>query len=692
MKHRSAISVFRPRLLVGLLLLPALLAAPAQAASHESHPSHESHSPIAFSLAPESAVTEYARKTWDFWSRAQTDPALADEFAEPQNSPDSPNPSHFVHPTPYLALRIDADPSFTLPPLEHELPPDFPFDRLACRFDIFAAATNELPGLDLFSPVFADLPRLHTETVTLPALPATVPLPSALSDGGLLLFAHNSSVYSASRRYYFCLVVRVTLLDFVDPCNDPIPIAATILPPFQEHSSTYRILASDDLPPDIWQSAKESYEHWTPSDYPAAIPDFLPARAPHTVVLSPGDLAAMADRPVLARRLALSGTAVHVPGAENPLLPADPALSADSVLFPPPSTSAKHVSPAKFYPLNHNDLPTAFLPPSAVRSAFPVYAAWVLLPFLVAAVAAIVLLVVLFRRPPARRTAIWIVLPAVSLGLALLFLLAVFLFLPRTPVADRLLVRVGHADSPEEWCRASIRCFSFRPVDWTFAFPSADAGVVASAATAPHLASRLFRWSARNLATLDFPRGVPSTAFTVDAAWFAPADFPLQVRPAAEPPGEDTPLNQTREITVSRDLDDLWVVIATNYYHVGPVPAGTTLHPRPWEIVATNFLTLPPPFAHRLPATENGCGCPDPAPTPMPQAQESQESPSSLPEALAQPPQPASPDSWRWAPRAPWITIARAPAIDPAPHADGTPDISPETRATAQTLWITEWP
>ena len=692
MNHHPAIAPRRPTLsaLLALLLLPALPASPSapfslSPALPAAAADAASPSPVIFSLSADSAVSDKARKTWDYWTRAHFDPAIAAEFAEEKDNSDSSTPSHFIRPTPYLALRLSPDPYRPAPAAS---------GLLSCRFDLYAAPTNQLPGLDPDAPVFADRAPLYTETVTLPSgLPATVPLPTTLSDGGTL------DTVTPRTFYHSLLVVRATLQTAATPGADPVPLAATVLPPFGPHSGrAASILASTNLPPDIWQSANDSWAPWTPSAYPDTIPDFLPARTPHTVVLSPEDLAAMADRPVLARRLALSGTDVHAPGTKSPILPVQPPISSNSVLFRynsvlfrNPSPSAKGVTPPSQHAINHDDPLTILAPPAEVRGTFPVYSAWIAIPFLLTAAVTVLLLVVVFRRTPSLRTSLWILFPAVALAAALLILLAGRLLVPRTPVADRILFRVGYDGSPEEWCRYSTRCFSFRPADWTFAYPSADAGVTAYGDGSPHLPYHLFRLAERDTTLLTFPRGIPSTAFTVEATWFAPSDFPLQVRPPADPVPDDAPETLSREITVTRDLADLWVVISTNHYHIGPVAAGTTLHPRPVNLLTNNFPYPPPPFTDRLSYPRGNCGCPDPDPPSSDAAPVeiidlgAPDSPSA--DALSKPPLDPSADAWRWATRTPWVTIARADGIDSA-----GPSLSPETRSTAQTLWITEWP
>lgn len=680
---------FRPAAL--LLLLSSIL--PARPAAADGTPAAPA---VAFSLSADSAVSDLARKTWDFWATAQSDPALAAEFAKHKDG-DGDHPSHFVRPSPYLALRIDPAPGFD----EAAIPPPF-----LCRFDFYFAPTNALPGLDPANPLFAR-PPFHTEIVGIPGgLPATVLLPTCIPGEDFLLPAYSK------RNYTDRLVVRATLATEGRPGTAPVPLASTVLPPF-ERETRADILASTNLPAKVWQSA-DSWHPWTPVSYSATIPDAFPARFPHTAIFSADDFAALADRPVLARRLALAACPVAAHDVRSPSLPADPPLPDNSVLFRAPSTSAKNVSRPDTDLLDHDD-PTAFLvPPTTVRRAYPVYAAWISLAFLIAAAAGVVLLVRVFRRAPASRTGLWIAFPAAAFSLALLFLLAGALFLPRTPSADRVLLRVGYAGSPEEWCRASIRCFSFRRTDWEFAFPSAEAGVAASTHLPEHAPCILRRGPGGEDATrLSFPGGIPSTAFTVEGTWFAPAEFPLLVRPAEDFLSVLAHEGAYRTITPVRDLDDLWVVIGTNRYHIGPVAAGTTVRPLPIHLATTNDVIpgLPAPFEGRLPSISGGCGCPDKdddedddesailvsletleaadgETLPAPPAAEIAESAGTPGEA-----QPAkgkkSKKPKKSSPPPPWITVARAPTIDPWPAG---PALTPAGRSTEQTLWITEWP
>ena len=664
------------------LLLAFLLVLPAAAAEPPAAPG------VAFSLSADSAVSEKARKTWDFWAQAQSDPALAAEFAKPPDEDEEgDHPSHFIRPTPYLALRIDpAEPHPSLAAADTA-------DTLSCRFDFYFAPTNALPGLDPNAPVFAERACFHTEIATLPGgLPATVLLPPCIAGEDFLLPAFGK------KRYDDRLIVRVTLQAMLHPGMDAVPLAETVLPPFS-NSGRAEILASTNLPAEIWQSANDSWRPWTPAVYSATVPDTFPARFPHTAVLSGDDFAGLAARPVLARRLAPSACPVLAHDVRSPRPPADPPLPDKSILFPAPSTSAKMVGKPDTSFFDHDELDTFLVRPAAVRRAFPVYAAWSVLAFFLAAAAGIALLIAVFRRAPARRTVLWIAFPSAALALALLFLLAGALFLPRTPSADRILLRVGYAGSPEEWCRASIRCFAFRRTDWGFAFPSAEAGVAARGDLPRPARCTPFRDPGRDETRLDFPGGVPSTAFTVEGTWFAPADFPLQVRPPAEPPPEGAPEGDYREIAVNRDLDDLWVVVNTNRYHIGPVAAGSVVHPRPFQLATTNDILpdLPAPFDNRLPSITGGCGCPgkteaEPDPETVAAIAAATEvlaagSDEPASDALASAVRTAA-GSWSSL-RGPWLTIARAPSIAPWPSG---PRIEPATRSTEQTLWITEWP
>ena len=680
-----------------LLALAALLLSPAAALP--------SPPPVLLSLAPDSAVTEKARKTWDFWTAAQSDPALAAEFAKPSDDSDSPHPSHFVSPSPYLALRIDPrtaiDPRFVHP--------------ILCRFDFYYVPTNALPGLDPDAPVFRKRRPFYTEVVDVSdGFHATVPLPSCISGGNFLLPASGRGYDRID--YRDRLVIRVTLqvYDGPDACN--FTNIHTVLPPFGTLNET-PVLASTNLPPDIWQSAGEGWRTWTPASYSATVPDDLPARFPHVAVLSAEDFAALADRPVLARRLALSATPVVAHGVKAPLLPASPAIPSNSVLFRHPSTDAKHTPSLHNWFLDHDNLTSVFSPPASVPGAYPVYALWISAAFLLAALLSALLLVRVFRRPPARRTSLWIAFPAAALSLALLTLLAGLFLLPRTPRSDAVLFRVGYAGSPEEFCRASVRCFSFRNVDWAFDFPSAQAGLDAIRNLPDHPPCSLRRSPEEDLSTLYFDRGVRATAITVQGTWFGPSTTPLTVE---DVPYFDTiaaPEGTHRTITPTRDLDDLWVVIGTNRYHLGPVAAGTPVHPLPSQLLTTNDVlpSLPDPF-DRLPPIA-GCGCPDhssesaadplagitintvygddgPGSTSItfPDGTSVSLPPDEAAEYLKNyaesHPAPANPAPAP-KPAPPWITIARVDSIDPWPAG---PRLSPATQSTEQTLWITEWP
>ena len=713
------LSPIRPSLPAPFRAFPRVLAALASALVLSSSAASlaADEPPVLFSLSGDSAISDKARETWDFWTTAQSDPSLAVEFSLPDSS--SGHPSPFVRPTPYLALRLSPSPAFAVPPGA----------GLSCRFEFFYAPTNALPGLDPDAPAFGKRPPFHTEIVTLPGgLPATVPLPDCTD---FLFPAYPRSTF----RDVFLL--RVTLEAAGGSVPGTVPLARTVLPPFDRFSNS-RTLASTDLPRNVWQSASDRYwDSWTPAGYSATVPDAFPARFPHAAVLSAADFAGLADRPVLARRMALSATPVAVHDAPAAAaLPADPPLPYNSILFAKAATSVKDMPSLDNDSLDFDDPQSVFFPPPSVRRAHPVYAVWIALAFLLAALLSAVLLARLFRRPPALRTPLWIVLPATALGLALLTLLAGALFLPRTPRADRILVRVGYAGSPEEWCRASTRCFAFRDTDWTFSFPSAQAGIATRGASTLHPPATLVREAASDTATLVFPRGQRAAAVTVRATWFAPADFPLAVEPCPDPTGGSAHEGEFRTITPNRDLDALWVVIGTNRYALGPVAAGTPVHPRPSQLLSTNDIlpALPAPFTGRLPWIRgNGCGCPgtddeeETAPadgatapggivalrsTTAPDGTEihtvtfangdtlTLDPGTDLDAYLAQhafspppqnpePSQKSQPSQTSPAPPPPWITIARVDSIAPGPAG---PVLAPETRSTEQTLWITEWP
>jgi hypothetical protein len=142
---------------------------------------------------------------------------------------------------------------------------------------------------------------------------------------------------------------------------------------------------------------------------------------------------------------------------------------------------------------------------------------------------AVILGVVFIRHKGERRVAVWWRLPAWTLLSTVALWAGGALGLDRRPRADITEYRLALAGWPEMHCRAVAAAMTFRPgpVDWRL-----PAGAVAQSQRSVQLDgwwARQDAWISAEGLRLRLPRRLSGTTVDLEAGWFEPASFPVQL-------------------------------------------------------------------------------------------------------------------------------------------------------------------